>query len=222
MNNSDIFRKSDLGREEIKNQEMGVLPREARTLLILIDGKKTYQRYFESLDKSKMFVETGGIVPLFELLQDLQYIELVEQAQSISPEQKTPMPKPVGAALSNEDPKAPLVQPPQPSPSQKLPSQSSSEAEFDNTFNSQEPNKTTSISNYFKGKEPDSDYEKVKSDLATYIEKNAPPQDAWGYLLSLEQCKDDSQLLALVQRIQKSTSGGLSRGMDKFSKTLKR
>ena len=41
MNSSNVFRKSDLGRKEIKTQSLGVLPREARTLLIMIDGKKT-------------------------------------------------------------------------------------------------------------------------------------------------------------------------------------
>ena len=77
MNNSDVFRKSDLGREEIKTQSLGVLPREARTLLIMIDGKKTYQQYLDSLDNSKMFAEFGGIAPLFELLQEFQCIELI-------------------------------------------------------------------------------------------------------------------------------------------------
>ena len=30
MNNNDIYKKSDLGRDEIKSQSLGVLPREAR------------------------------------------------------------------------------------------------------------------------------------------------------------------------------------------------
>lgn len=40
MNSNDVYQKSNLGREEIRNQTLGVLPREARTLLITIDGKK--------------------------------------------------------------------------------------------------------------------------------------------------------------------------------------
>ena len=40
MNSIDVFRKSDLGRKETKTQSLGMLPREARTLLIMIDGKK--------------------------------------------------------------------------------------------------------------------------------------------------------------------------------------
>ena len=45
-------------------------------------------------------------------------------------------------------------------------------------------------------------------------------QDAWGYLLSLEKCESEAQLLALVQAIQQSTAGELSSGMDKYIKAL--
>lgn len=98
MNNNDVFRKSDLGREEIKNQTLGVLPREARTLLIMIDGKKTYQHYLETLNQSKMFIEFGGVEPLFELLVEFQCIELVGQDNASS--QVIPTPKPVSQSLS--------------------------------------------------------------------------------------------------------------------------
>ena len=48
MKDGDVFQKTDLGREEIKSQSLGILPREARTLLIMIDGKRTYQSYSQS------------------------------------------------------------------------------------------------------------------------------------------------------------------------------
>lgn len=83
MNNSDVFRKSDIGRQEIKNQSLGVLPREARTLLIMIDGKKTYQNYIDSLNTSKMFAEFGGVAPLLELLLDFQCIETVNAVSQV-------------------------------------------------------------------------------------------------------------------------------------------
>jgi hypothetical protein len=223
MNNSDVFQKSDLGRAEIKNQDLGMLPREARTLLILIDGNKPYQRYFESLNKSKMFIEVGGIAPFFELLQDLQYIELVEQGEAVSLEQTAIPPKPVRAPLSNDDAKAAQSPPSQPIPSRAPSSpQRSSEAEFDSTFNSNEPNQAPAVANPFKPESAAVSYETIKSDLATYIEKNAPSQDAWGYLLNLEQCAGPLELLALVQKIQSATGGSLARDMDEFSKTIKR
>lgn len=215
MNDNDIFQKSDLGREEIKAQNQGVLPREARTLLILIDGNKTYERYLASLDNSKMFVETGGVAPIFELLQDLQYIELVE-----SDNIRVPQPN-LNAVQVRTDPRAS-----QTTQLQALQSRSSSEAEFaaefDYTLNDQQSKKAPSMSGYSKSTETNINHDTIKSDLAAYIEKNAPAQEAWGYLLSLEQCNDNAQLLALVQQIKNSTSGSLSRGMDKFYKVLQR
>ena len=226
MNNSDVFRKSDLGREEIKTQSLGVLPREARTLLIMIDGKKTYQQYLDSLDNSKMFAEFGGIAPLFELLQEFQCIELIADDNASVASQSYVTPQPAAprtvteqqvaeiqpTTRANEDSKE--LQP------QSIQSQSNSAAEFDATFNDK-PKKAASFTGYFKRKAADVNFETLKSELATYIEKNAAPEDAWGYLLNLEQCTDAPQLLALIQKIQRSTSGGLSQGVGEFSKRIK-
>ncbi len=76
MNSTDIFQKSDLGRHESENKSLGVLSQEARTLLIMINGKTPYQKYVDSLDKCKMFSDFGGIKPLFEMFLELEYIEL--------------------------------------------------------------------------------------------------------------------------------------------------
>ena len=223
MNSSDVFQKSDLGREEIKTQSLGVLPREARTLLIMIDGKKTYQHYLDLLDDSKMFAEFGGIAPLFELLQEFQCLELVEEdtastssqsdatAQSAAPSAVTEQQLPT--TLANEENKASQTP-------ESIQLQSDNIAEFDATFNSK-LDKSIPFASYFKRKPTKVDFETLKSELATYIEKNAPPEDAWGYLLNLEQCTDTSQLLALIQKIQGSTSGSLSRGVGEFSKKIK-
>lgn len=83
MNSTDIFQKSDLGRHESKNKSLGVLSQEARTLLIMINGKTPYQKYIDSLDKCNIFSDFGGIKPLFEMFLELGYIELVEQETSI-------------------------------------------------------------------------------------------------------------------------------------------
>ncbi len=74
----------------------------------------------------------------------------------------------------------------------------------------------SSAANTSKRLQPDVNYETLKSSLATFIEKNAPPEDAWGYLLDLEQCSETSQLLALAKNIQDSSSGSLSRSMEDF------
>lgn len=75
---------------------------------------------------------------------------------------------------------------------------------------------------FFKRNAPNVNYETLKSELATYIEKNAPSGEAWGYLLNLEQCHDTQQLLTLTQDIQSTTEGSLSRDMSEFSKKIKR
>lgn len=213
MNYGDVFRKSDLGREEIKSQGLGILPREARTLLIMIDGKRTYQNYLDTLNNSKMFADFGGVGPLFELLLELECIEIAGATNT---------------GLQTSTPQAPTV-PQSPiaehSQSTRNSFDSSTETEFDRTFNSKKPNKIAdigkkSIGSIFKSKVSDAHYSTIKSDLATYIEKNAPPAEAWGYLLSLEQCEDSAQLSLLVHEVQKSSNGNLSHGMSEFIKRI--
>ncbi len=207
MNNGDVFQKTDLGREEIKSQSLGILPREARTLLIMIDGKRTYQSYLDTLDHSKMFADFGGIAPLFELLLGLECIEIAGAASQTS-----------------TAPQAPTASQPQSS----SPSfEQSIETEFDRTFNNKSPNKMAalgkkSLSSIFKTKLSSASYETIKSELANYIEKNAPPVEAWGYLLSLEQCGNSSQLLSLVKEIQSTSGSNLSHGMSEFIKKIQR
>ncbi len=186
MKYNDIFVKSDLGRKEIKYHTLGILPREARTLLIMIDGKRTYQSYLDTLDNGKMFVEFGGVTPLFELLLELSCIEILGQ-DNVSPEPR-------------------IVK-------------ETSEAEFDKTFNNPQSDITT-IGSSSMSKSDNASYESTKSALAAYIEKNALPEEAWGYLLSLEQCNDATQLLALVQQIQKSSNSVLSNGMTNYSEKI--
>lgn len=202
-----MFQKTDLGREEIKSQSLGILPREARTLLIMIDGKRTYQSYLDTLDHSKMFADFGGIAPLFELLLGLECIEIAGAASQTS-----------------TAPQAPTASQPQSS----LPSfEQNIETEFDRTFNNKSPNQMAalgkkSLSSIFKTRLSGASYETIKSELANYIEKNAPPVEAWGYLLSLEQCGNSSQLLSLVKEIQSTSGSNLSHGMSEFIKKIQR
>ena len=213
MNYDDVFQKSDVGRREIKSQHLGVLPREARTLLIMIDGKRTYESYLKTLNDSKMFADFGGIEPLFDLLLELECIE-VEGGAARSPSQAATISQTSAAQASNRS----------------QPSDASVEKEFERTFNSNASNdnrsssETTpskkSIGSIFKPKVSDSNYEAIKSELATYIEKNAPATEGWGYLLNLEQCENSTQLLSLVQDIQSTSSSSLSRGMNEFVKKI--
>jgi len=216
MNDNEVFQKSDLGRQEIKSQSLGVLPREARTLLIMIDGKRTYQSYMDALDNSKMFADFGGIAPLFELLLGLECIESVG-SNSNAPQTRSATQVPTAVKATQDSQSQPISKP----------LDKEAETEFDHTFNNSSTNKIKefgkkSIGSMFKAKPSDASYDTIKSDLATYIEKNAPPEEAWGYLLSLEQCEDSSQLLILADDIQSSSSGNLARGMNDFIKKIQR
>ncbi|WP_201533128.1 hypothetical protein [Psychrobacter immobilis] len=200
MNNSNVFLKSELGRAEIKSQHLGILPREARTLLIMIDGKRTYQNYIDTLDKSKMFADFGGVKPIFELLLELEYIEVVE--------------------VNNTTLQMPIT-------SQSQPTLLSSNTNSDITFDSKNPKEVIaigrkSISSIFKSRVSDANYGTIRSDLAIYIEKNASPAEAWSYLLALEQCEDSSQVLMLAQEIQDTSIGNLPHGMSGFIKRIQR
>ncbi len=197
MNYSSVFKKSDLGREEIKYQRIGVLPRQARTLLIMIDGKRTYQNYLDSLDQGKMFASFGGIKPLLELLLDLGCIEIAgfdsvvpKSSQFIEPAKDV-------------------------EPSIKRP-----EKEFDQAFNSQKFEAINS-SNMTSSQSSGLRYETLKSELATFIEQRALPEEAWGYLLNVEQCNNSEQLLTLAKNIQSAGNSSLSRGMSDFLKKVK-
>ena len=233
MNSNDVYQKSALGREEIRSQSLGVLPREARTLLIMIDGKKTYQSYVDSLNESKMFAEFGGVTPLFELLLEFQCIELTPQSSADNAEAAAINAQTRVSFVNNNDiPFNDQLDTAQPQTnglqsvaSQPSPTQPHSESEFAADFHKmtseQQANLEVSSSSFANRKANKVSYETIKSDLATYIEKNAPAQDAWGYLLSLEQCENEGQLLALTQRIQKATDGNdLSNGMSKYIKAL--
>lgn len=228
MNNNDIFQKSDLGREKIRNKDLVMLPREARTLLFLIDGKKTYASYLESFNNNRVFAEFGGVALFFELLQDLAYIEVVGQARSTTAPSSSIMPEPSPSSVANapQMPEASQASKPQAHVMAETPSQNYNQAEFlgdwSNHPHHSHPKKASILDKFFRPKEKGTvvNYETLKSDLATYIEEHALMQDAWGYLLSLEKCESEAQLLALVQAIQQSTAGELSSGMDKYIKAL--
>ncbi|MEN6669209.1 hypothetical protein AAJP47_02415 [Psychrobacter sp. B38] len=217
MNYDHVFQKTALGREEIKSQAQGILPREARTLLIMIDGKRDYKSYLDTLDQSKMFAGFGGVTPIFELLLELDYIDIVGGAKttsqtSIVSDSQPLSPQPVDFQLINSQPVAssPNI---------------NTETEFDRTFNDNSPSKAagmgkSSIGNMFKSKLSRNNYETIKSDLAIFIEKNAPSVEAWGYLLMLEQCENSRHLLTLVQEIQNTSHGDLGRGMNTFIKRI--
>lgn len=199
MNDSDVFLKTDLGREEIKSQSLGIgiLPREARTLLIMIDGKRNYKSYLSTLNHSKMFAGFGGVTPLFELLLELEYIEVLDDTG-----------RPIQKSVSVH------------SQTTSHSSHSTIEAPSDQMRKNRSSKRMKAIGSIFKTKLSAARYETIKSELAAYIERNASAAEAWGYLLLLEQCENSTQLLILVREIQNVSNGNLSLGMNAFIKRI--
>lgn len=206
MNNSQVFQKSALGREKIKNKELDILPRQARTLLFLIDGESRYDSYLKSLDSSEVFAESGGVAVLFELLQDLQYIEVASSDQGEPVKISSPAASET-ATLSDED-------------AQRAQNIEVNVATVFETEIEIEPKKLADNEKRYYNKKFDADFESKRAELASYIEQKAPGQEAWVYMLSLEKCDNILQLQALVQHMQSSANDDLANGIQKFYETL--
>ena len=206
MNNSQVFQKSALGREKIKNKELDILPRQARTLLFLIDGESRYDSYLKSLDSSEVFAESGGVAVLFELLQDLQYIEVAPSGQ--------------GELVETSILAAPKTATPSDEYGQRA---QNIEVNVATGLESEtEPKEIADDEKCYYSKEFDADFESKRAELASYIEQKAPGQEAWVYMLSLEKCDNILQLQALVQHMQSSANDDLANNIQKFYEDLKR
>ncbi|MDN5565937.1 MAG: hypothetical protein L0G25_03965 [Psychrobacter sp.] len=208
MNNSYVFQKSALGREKIKNKELDILPRQARTLLFLIDGESRYDSYLESLDSSEVFAESGGVAVLFELLQDLQYIEVTPSVKGESIETSI-LAAPKIATLSDGY-------------AQRTQNTDINVAKGFETEIEAESKKLADDEKCYHSKKFDADFESKRAELASYIEQKAPGQEAWVYMLSLEKCDNILQLQTLVQHMQSSANDDLANGIQKFYEDLKR
>lgn len=228
MNDNDVFQKSALGREEIKNQTSSVLPREARTLLIFIDGKKTYQQYLALLDKGKMFADVGGVAPFFEILKEFEYIELVTSG-AVSPQETQNH-----TVFETIDDAQNFTTAIDPAPTKQQSADfdyagdtaSTADSDVDNFFNSQVIDRATdptiSENNSTKRQAVDLKFDAVKSKLATYIERRAAAGDVWSHMLNLEQCNNATELLEFIKDIQRTDNGDLAQGIDEFSKMIER
>ena len=143
---------------------------------------------------------------------ELEYIEVVGAAPAATRADISPQ-LPVASPVVSES--RPISQP----------NDTDIETEFERTFNNNSANKVatsgkSAIRNLFNNRLFKTNDDTIKSDLATYIEKNAPPVEAWGYLLMLEQCENNSQLSILMQEIQNTSTGNLARGMNDFIKRI--
>jgi len=73
--NDDVFIRTELGAQEIDNVSASELPRKARTLLILIDGRKSHAQVTRLLENRAMFKSAGELNSYLKMLMDLNYVK---------------------------------------------------------------------------------------------------------------------------------------------------
>lgn len=80
INDEDIFVRTEKGSNELSGSQSGIIPRKARTILILIDGLKTYAQVADPLEKRKTYKD--GVRQYMQMLVDLELVVCKTTARS--------------------------------------------------------------------------------------------------------------------------------------------
>ena len=174
-----------------------------------------------------MFIDVGGIAPFFELLKDLEFIELLVAGNVDDPDNGRDLLGNTTTALKTDDNEQGEVEPIDlvPAKRQSVDAEAlgytDTNDDIDPFFNSQPAEPVVTENNNNTPPAMDLNFEAVKSKLATYIEKNAPAQDVWSHMLNLEQCNNAVELIAFIQDIQLTDNSEWSQGINDFYKILK-
>ena len=195
INNTSVVVKTATGLSAIQPQNNELLPREARNLLILIDGRKTMGKYLDQLNKMRMFKEVGGVEQYFRLLLDLELIRFDAIEGNPSPIESAPK---ASSYDANQQP---------------LNSQNSVTEYSENTL-FKEPLGNVKSLGMMHGK--------ISTKMATIIEQYAQPSETWGLLMKLESCESDTELLLLLRTLAKADHEPVSKKMRSLMKSLKK
>ena len=197
---TDIFEKTPQGVLEVQQQSNTILPREARTLLILINGKNTYADFQSSLRDSAAFKSAGGIDQYIDLLLGLDYIQ--KQGSGAA----NPQPDQVHEEIVlGAD--APTVQ-----------------AQVVSLEQKREDKLLDSISNMVEDKPAISaplSIDQARTTLAEIIEKSNGLQDEWQWLFKLEECDSPIEFVALIRGLRAAGMKS-SRDLSKIESQLRR
>ncbi|MEM7612958.1 MAG: hypothetical protein AAF270_14835 [Pseudomonadota bacterium] len=178
-NPNDILQKTELGIREIKEQNDPILPREARNILILINGKSSLADYRASLNKSKVFADAGGIDQYVDLLLSMDYLE-------VKPVKPTQSQQPVEEIVLGSD--APTI-----------------EARVVNLEQHREDKLLDSIASMSNApptiSQPIS-VDEVRTALAEIIEASSGLTDTWNWLFRLEECTSAVEFVALIRGLR--------------------
>ena len=219
-NKLSVVVKTSAGLSAVQPKNNELLPREARNLLILIDGRKNIDQYRTQLDNMKMFKEVGGVDQYFQLLLDMELIELESSENSVSSIRK-----------KREIPTLTTISTPRQTATRPEPKTSKNEesvTELSQTLLDDDLSK----SSYLDGVLSDTSFRNVKdlgvlrgkisAKMATTIESYGKPEDTWGLLMKLESCESDTELLLFLRTLAKGNFGSLSKKMTNLIKSLKK
>ena len=196
MNLTSVIRKTELGKQEILNPSNSSLPRELRVILILIDGKKTVQDYYESLSSKRFLSQYPSIEECFMVLESMELIEAVDD-QTIT---KSSLPTPSTApAIQKQEP-------------WNNPTAKAATAAVIDTANDTAPNiPSASIRvSILKDAIPI---------VAEFIESNIPT-DCWSLMIQLEMVNTFEDLTTFLKSISQKYKGDYDSG--EFNKLIQR
>lgn len=214
-NNLSVVTKTTAGVAAVQPQNNELLPREARNLLILIDGKKTMDQYRTQLNNMKMFKEVGGVDQYFQLLLDMELIQLESVDSNIPTVKDTKIPTLKAVTPPKRETKL-----------TRVPTQTTdevSQTQFSNNESRSEYSTSIFLNDSFNNTESLGVLNgKISAKMATYIEQHAQPDDTWSFLMKLESCESDTELLLFLRTLAQGNHGRLSRRMTSLIKSLKK
>lgn len=215
LTGQEVLAKTAKGYAEMREQSDGILPREARTLLILVNGRDTVNNYRAALNGSKSFEALGGVDQLIALLIDLDYLDLIsgdevtsdagkayaladspatEPEEPVDPQEQEIVLSSAPMLGGHEQTQAlpPLLDasaarsPPQPPP--RL---------FSNSAERQPPTPMASPRAEPSSLE-DEQVDRLRTMLAELFERHPKIEDRWSWMFRLEECRTATDLLDLL------------------------
>jgi len=202
---TSVVIKTTAGLSAVKPQNNELLLREARNLLILIDGRKTLEQYQTQLNNMNMFKEVGGVEQYFQLLSDMELIEFSDNEHAVT------------ASSQHRQKDSLLEQSTETSPFSTQSSLDQVEANARDDPLPPEPGEIVSST-----MNPGVLQGKIRAKAATLIEQYAGPEQTWGLLMKLESSTSDTELMRFLENLVKNNTGAISKKTAGLVKSIRK
>lgn len=194
INDTDVFVRTVLGSKELASRRNAVIPREARTLLIFIDGQKSYEQVAKPLESRNLYKSGGGVRPFMQMLVDLEYVVCKSTATVIG---KT-VALSETAALSALNARS----------SEHVTHQERAVVEkADPVVDFQQVRESLSDTPDNHTRISSSATESLRDIISSLITKHAEAVSAYTYNKRLSQCQGMRSIFELIQDMQRASSG---------------